>query len=394
MRAPDCDAGQGADMGRDADGQAAHPVTVLIAGATRGLQPVKHEGLLQALRLECPDLQICDVEPSALSRALGLARTFLPDKARWRGRFNAHPAMFEARTAAVARWAARNPRQGPLLQIGVTFDAARAAPDHPVVIYTDYVALLTRDYGREWRQDLPEAQVARRLAQERAALSGARHICTRSHLVAEAIAAGHGVDRGRISVVGAGPNLQPAGPKAEPLRFLFVGAEFGRKGGDLVIAAFRQLVARLPDARLDVVAPARHRVDVAGLVWHVAPDLNTMRALLGAAGVVLVPSRFETWGDVLVEAMTGGAVPVISPRPPMTELVRHRETGIVLPDDTPEALCAAMLELAQDPPLRHRLGEAARAAMAQDFTMERVAARLAQRLRAADQPRSGRVARA
>ena len=363
---------------------ASGPLAVMIAGWSRGLQPVKHAAFLHALARRFPDMQVVDIEPDRWARLSVALRTFRTDRVKWRGRFNAHPALFEARTEAAGRWlrgAGRN--CGTVLQIGVTFDAARVAGGRPVVIYTDYVALLTRDFGREWRQDQPVWQTERRLVQERAALAAARHICVRSRMVADAVIDGHRIAPDRVRVVGAGPNLVASGQKADPPRILFIGAEFLRKGGDIVLDAFRDLSLRFPAARLDVVAPDRFRVEAPGLVWHSRVDQAALCALFGAATVLVMPSRFETWGDVLVEAMTAGAVPVVPDRPPLTEIVEDGVSGLVLPELTARALSDAMLKLVSDPQLTGRLSAGAKAAMADRFTMAAVVDKIALAIRAA-----------
>lgn len=343
---------------------------------------MKHAALFSALGAHFPQVEPWDIEAAAPARLWWAMQSFRLDRQRWRGRFNAHPAMFDARTAAVARMARDSKGQADaFLQIGVTFDAAKALPGARVVIYTDYLAVLTRSHGREWRQDIPAPAVAARLRQEAAALRGAAHLCTRSRLVADAAIAEYGLAAEKVSVAGGGPNVLPRGPKAEPLRFLFFGSEFRRKGGDLVLGAFRRLVAERPGVQLDFVGSAAHVAGMGGVVCHETPDPEALRDLIGAAGVILMPSRFETWGDALVEAMTGGAVPVIADRAPMTEIVRDGIDGLVMAEDSETALYEAMRVLVLDDALRGRLAASAQARMRDGFRMEDVAARLAQRLR-------------
>ncbi len=67
------------------------------------------------------------------------------------------------------------------------------------------------------------------------------------------------------------------------------------------------------------------------------------------------------------EAMAMG-VPVIAARRGMLpEIVTHGVTGLVV-DDTPENLCAAILELARDPELRRKMGRAARSKTEREYS--------------------------
>ena len=75
------------------------------------------------------------------------------------------------------------------------------------------------------------------------------------------------------------------------------------------------------------------------------------------------PIRLEMPGERLARS---GAFP---------EVIRDGETGLLVPPDDPEALAKALQRLIADAELRRRLGDAARAHVAKDFTVERMADR-------------------
>lgn len=97
-------------------------------------------------------------------------------------------------------------------------------------------------------------------------------------------------------------------------------------------------------------------------------------ALLGAADVCVLPSRYEPFGTVILEAWAAG-VPLVAARsagPAAT--VTDGETGLLVPIDDPAALSAALRRAAEDAPLRARLIAGGRDAYARDYTPERVTA--------------------
>jgi glycosyltransferase involved in cell wall biosynthesis len=359
-------------------------VAVLIPGARKGRQPIKFAAFLEALAAQMGEVVVWDVALRRIDQVLIGLRTFNSDRARFRGRFNASPEAFRRRTHAVERLVAADPGHiDVVLQMGMTFDAKAAAARWPVVIYTDYSVVLTRDHGREWRLDLTEAQVGERVRLERQALSRATRICARSAFVADALNRVQRVPPERLSVVGAGPNIRATGEKAEPVRLLFFGNDFPRKGGDLVLESFARLRAEFPWAEIDIVAPAPMHQDLPGVTWHPDVRIEMVASLLGRASILLMPSRFETWGNVLIEAMAAGIVPVISNLSPMTEIITDGVEGLIVPKDDVEALTAATRSLLTDPLLRDRCARAAALRATRDFSQAAVATRVARALRQA-----------
>jgi glycosyltransferase involved in cell wall biosynthesis len=357
-------------------------VVGLLPGASKGLQPIKYGPFLRALAAEVGEVDLWDIGPSRLDRLWVAARSFSPDKARFRARFYAIPQAFHARTRSVNRLFASRPAVDAVLQFGTTCDAGRAAALAPVVIYTDYTIALTRAMGRSYRLALTDAQIDTCVALERAALACADAVCTRSRLVADALQTMMGVPAERLVVVGAGPNVIAEGPRLSPPRLLFFGTEFHRKGGDIVLAAFQNLRRDFDWLELDIVGGPPPGPLPPGIAWHSGISLPQVARLFGQASILLAPSRFETWGDVIVEAMAGGAVPIVADLPPMTEIVTHGTDGLVVPREDPHALATAVATLLRDPSMLARLSQAARDRVARDLNQQAVAAKVAEVLNA------------
>jgi glycosyltransferase involved in cell wall biosynthesis len=85
-----------------------------------------------------------------------------------------------------------------------------------------------------------------------------------------------------------------------------------------------------------------------------------IRRVMAAIDVLVLPSRNEPFGRVILEAMATGR-PVIATDvggPP--EVVRGGETGLLIPADEPQRLAEALVHLIKDPELRTRMGSAGR----------------------------------
>jgi glycosyltransferase involved in cell wall biosynthesis len=90
--------------------------------------------------------------------------------------------------------------------------------------------------------------------------------------------------------------------------------------------------------------------------------------LLGAADLFLLPSRTEGLPLSVLEAMSHGLAIVATAVGGVPELCTDDREGILVPADDPRALADAMSRVARDPSLRARLGAAARARAAADFS--------------------------
>ncbi len=172
-------------------------------------------------------------------------------------------------------------------------------------------------------------------------------------------------------------------PRRAPIRFTFPGGFMSkRKPFEQVIAAFSSVKGR--DIRLTFKAQVeRRRWEIRKLTWRdsrievIWDDLPTDRHLRGfaACDVCLAPSRWEGLGLHLYEATALGLPIICNDNPPMNEVVRDGENGLLvagIADGTArsgitgfrpneQALAAAIARI-RDPELLSELSAGARAA--------------------------------
>ncbi|RYI20477.1 MAG: glycosyltransferase, partial [Acetobacteraceae bacterium] len=191
--------------------------------------------------------------------------------------------------------------------------------------------------------------------------------------------------------VNIGPLDRPAADLARP-QLLFVGRFDRIKGADVLIDAFQRVAAAHPDCGLTFVGPDSGVAQPDGSLRHLTDALATLPAssrnrvtVLGHRTrdeiaelrrqhpITLVTSRYETFGVALIEAMSAGSAVVSTRVGGCAEILRHDETGLLVPPEDPAALADACLRLLGDPALARRLGAAARADVAARFSPENVA---------------------
>ncbi len=181
---------------------------------------------------------------------------------------------------------------------------------------------------------------------------------------------------------------------------LFVGRIEPLKGLDTLIEAISRLHAQQicvclaiiggdPDDALAGGGPAvvqsaemarlkdlRQRFGLDDLVTFLGKrSQDTLPYYYSAAEAVVVPSYYESFGMVALEAMACGAPVVASQVGGLAFLVQDGVTGFTVPVDDPGALAERLAQLLQDPALRDRLAAQA-ATLAQQYAWENIAARM------------------
>jgi D-inositol-3-phosphate glycosyltransferase len=102
---------------------------------------------------------------------------------------------------------------------------------------------------------------------------------------------------------------------------------------------------------------------------------DTLPYYYSAAEAVVMPSHYESFGMVALEAMACGTPVVASQVGGLAFLVQDGVNGFTVPSGDPQALADRLAVLISDADLRHQIGEQA-AAIAKGYSWEKIAARL------------------
>jgi glycosyltransferase involved in cell wall biosynthesis len=166
--------------------------------------------------------------------------------------------------------------------------------------------------------------------------------------------------------------LAPAPTTAlAPGFLLVVGRLRIRKGVDVLLAAWPELLRRQPAARLVIAGDGEHRaaleraaagLGLGGSVTFLGrADAAAVRTLMGGAAALVVPSLYEGMPLVVLEAMDAGLPVVASRVSGIPEVVEDGGTGWLVPPEDPASLAAALATVLADPAAARRRGAAGRA---------------------------------
>jgi UDP-glucose:(heptosyl)LPS alpha-1,3-glucosyltransferase len=168
-------------------------------------------------------------------------------------------------------------------------------------------------------------------------------------------------------------------PDGAPL-FLFVGSGFERKGLAAVLAAMAALPGNVRlivvgrDRKLERYARVAHRSGIAERVLFLGSQAD-VRPYYGAADALVLPTLYDPFPNVALEAMAAGLAMVTSTKSGAAELIENGRNGFVCDALDHEGLVRWMKGLLV-PGLRERVGEQARATVA-GMTLDRMGRELA-----------------
>jgi glycogen(starch) synthase len=214
---------------------------------------------------------------------------------------------------------------------------------------------------------------------ERWVTNRADRVIACSYYMREQIADIFGIPYGKVVVIPNGidpEDLQPQdGRELERLRLefaapgetlvLLIGRLVYEKGFQLALEAMPELIERLPNVRFLVAGSGTHEPELRrqaselGLMGHgtflgwIGDDV--LHSLYRIADVCVVPSIYEPFGLVALEAMASGCPCIVADTGGLREVVPHEEAGLRFRARDPQSLGGMVERLLSDPGLRDRL---------------------------------------
>ena len=248
----------------------------------------------------------------------------------------------------------------PVIQIGDLADIPGSS------IYTDlsisYLLYCKRHYNTSFRvsgfQKFSDATLQTRNNIQLRRYKSARYILTMSHMLHDFLIDEEGFSDEKVKYVGGGSNVlaqdklsvSKIRPAKQRTRVLFVGKDFSRKGGDRVIRAFNILKHSHQEIELYIAGPSKQQFpDTKGVHFLGERDLDSIEKLYQACDIFCMPSRFEAFGLVFVEALSHGLPCIGMDRFEMKNLIKDGFNGkLIRENDSDTVLAEKMWELLKD----------------------------------------------
>ena len=252
-----------------------------------------------------------------------------------------------------------------------------------------------------------ERETARRIEVETAIVQFADRLVAATPTEREQLIKLYGAEPGRISIVPPGVDISHFHPLPQRLArqaigaddhdwmILFVGRIEPLKGVDTLIRAMALLAQECPtwvsrlslaiiggdpdtneNAEMERLKAMHADLQLGDLVVFLgAKDQNKLQYYYNAAEALVMPSHYESFGMVALEAMACGTPVIASDVGGLSHLVRDGETGFHIPSGDHLALASTLSRLLQDDALRRQLGEQA-AYWAQNYSWTKIGDRI------------------
>ena len=352
----------------------------------------RYEPLYAAIEARGWKTTVKDAGEPALLDWFAKVKSFRPAPSAWRrnrtrvwSRLSRTPLAYRYRSWNCSRDLARAGGSYDLvLQVGGMYSHSWPAPQQPYAMMCDCTVKLGEGIPASG-VDFESAAAARRWYDIEGQLyRRAGFIFTTSHAVRRSLIDFYGVDESRVMAVGLGANCAAAPgfvPSYDSKTILYVGYEFERKGGLVLLEAFRRVVQEIPDAQLLIAGPPR----VAGPLppnTHLLGPLGpaALSKAFARASVFVMPSYFEPYAIVWLEAMSHGLPCIGTDWCTVSEVITDGETGLIAPVGNASALAERMSFLLRRPELMRTMGQRGRERALREFTWDVVAAKIDRQL--------------
>jgi len=240
------------------------------------------------------------------------------------------------------------------------------------------VTIHATEYGRHqgWVDTHPQSHIH---GVERWMANRADRVITCSHYMREHVADIYGLEESRVTVIpnGIDPLDLPQPDPAELVRLrgefaapeqrlvLLIGRLVYEKGFQLALEAMPKVIEAAPGTRFLVAGSGTHEEELKrqaeelGLMEHgtflgwIGDDV--LHTLYAIADLTVVPSIYEPFGLVALEAMASGCPCIVADTGGLREVVPHEEAGLRFAARDPEALAEMAIRVLSDPELEARL---------------------------------------
>lgn len=254
-------------------------------------------------------------------------------------------------------------------------------------VYQDLSALTVKDIYENEKEifsmsnfrNVEENAIYKRAALQSDFYKDCKSVFTMSHWLREYLINKCGLDKEKVVFAGGGYNIDSSKidySKKSGNKILFVGRDFKRKNGNLVIEAFKKAKAVRTDLELYIAGPDDLKIKEDGI--NILGDLSygDLAKYFNLCDVFCMPSKFEPYGLVFAEALTFGLPCIGRNAYEMPYFIEDGKTGYLLQNENADELAKLMLKAVSNDEMK-QLVRSKKEKYIKEYSWETVAERMA-----------------
>jgi glycosyltransferase involved in cell wall biosynthesis len=243
----------------------------------------------------------------------------------------------------------------------------------PYVTVNDYTMALCKKYP-EWAS--PPSELETWLGLEKELYENARFIFAASENTRNSFINDYGIDGRKVIKVSYGNTLEATAEFSRNFDnkiVLFVGKDFERKGGYILLESFQKVKQVIEDARLIILGADKNflKIRQSGVeVLGYIKNINDVKSLYERASVFVMPSLCEPFGLVFLEAMEYKLPCIGSTVDAIPEIIDDGKTGYLVPIGDATVLADKIITLLTNKNLSMQMGTAGHNLLKQKFSWD------------------------
>lgn len=165
----------------------------------------------------------------------------------------------------------------------------------------------------------------------------------------------YGIPANKVYHVGGGTNIDVTKidySKKQGNKILFVGRDFERKNGPLVVEAFRKAKRSKPELELYIAGPEDLPYDDKGIIKLGNVSYEKLADYFNFCDIFCMPSKLEAYGLVFVEALTFGLPCIGRNAYEMPFFIDDGKTGYLLKEESVDELSELMVNCINNKQMR------------------------------------------
>lgn len=305
-------------------------------------------------------VDVFDLDLRGVQKVWAALTNFSLDRRRWGNKLHQNPRAFNVRTLMAERELSTLTGDYDLIyQDGAMFLPGRI-PDIPFVSYHDSNVILSTGGGSLAQgAHYQGIKLQETVAQEKMVYEGASLIFVMSNWLKDSLIRDFGISEKKIITVYAGTNLhvQDFNKGYNEKSVLFVGNNFERKGGPVLLEAFKMVKKQIRQAKLIIVGPDIDIQEEGVVVKGRVTDQNELSKYFREASLFVLPSFFEPFGIVFAEAFAFKNPCIGTNICAMPEIIEDGKGGFLVPVNSPKILADRMITLLENEALSKQMGD-------------------------------------